>query len=62
MTTTAKSEKRKGAPHCSEKQVPKFLRTNKKLPEHRRGPEEDRAAPATVKLAGAEEDNAEKTL
>ena len=60
--STAKPEKQKGAPHCSEKQVPKRLGITRKLPWHRRVPEDDGAAPVTVKLAGAEEDNTEKTL
>ena len=61
VTTTAESENNYKAPHCSEKQVPKLLGVTRKLPWHGRGLEEDGAAPATVKVAGAEEDEAETT-
>lgn len=57
-TSTVKYDNSNWAPQQSRWQVPKHLRTNKEVPEHRRGLGVVGEALATTTTAGVEEDDA----
>ena len=57
----AKNENSKELCGSPSKRVPQLLRTNKKLPEHRRGTEVAGEALAAMTSTGAEEDEVEMT-